>query len=690
MVKTYKTNSSDALKRSADNIDSATTFILILTGDLQSFINSSNKFWEHDDMSSNYLSKAIVYGKHQIVDYIIDTCIEKLKEDNSRLIKILSRGLTTACETQDTKSALYILAKLKIYCNDQQYYDIINQSIIKSVDKYSKETPDISFIKLFIDAGADINYTSVDAPYSLIGAALYANKGMLVQTLIEFPEFDMLKHQPPYAEYTLLTTLLSNMTIDNHIKIRLLERFIELGADINAKGCGVKDQSFSPAGIACTNGSVQELFILVNAGVDLYAKDISGNSVIDYAKTLKKNESNLPTEKFISILTGNMLDDKLTQADINIFSAIRKNNPKLLKKALVKGADPNSKYKYGTSALAYSIIMKKDIMLIKNLLDAGADPNTTDIRGIPVLSTLAIGLKTSETYTDNILFNGLRVPNTEKKNNSTLTEYVKLNTELTNIKETLKLLLDAGADPNIKCNNKNPKNETRLEYDLSCGLPLNILKSYMDIYWDKTYCQERTFHYNTIVPEWEKSKSLIEDIFKMMLDKGLDPNYKIDSNNSLINVASGCNLNSILKMLINAGVDLTLYNNSNESPILWAIPEGKGWRNYTREFIQSIFKLNRIEPYRPVGLQYNERGMSDFELNEKLQAIKDTVLLLYENGLTLPVNKINDIIKSESVYVTFKDLGNFILNAESYVLSVNKLEAEDSKNSIKINYEYNL
>lgn len=669
----------------------------IIAGNEDAFYEYAGNFWENRYSAQKYIEKALVCGSNELALKIARICEEKMKSPN-HLLFLLAYAIESAVREQCPGLINRFADMMKNSAGAEEYSRYINKAMVSCISRYGRDVPELSHINMLVGAGADINCCIYKQPFSLIGAAVSANKYKFALDLMDRPDFDISKHQLPTGRYSLMNIVISS-SMNTEVKARLLKKLISLGADINTCGTGNGYQSFSPVGLSVFVDDPMVFHILERAGADLYKRDTSGNNAFDYMQALKEDRWDSPTVKFLIAVDAGRSGSEAHDEDKPLFAAIKKGSFTRVKKALESGISPNARYRYGMPALSFALANKSDPKIVKLLLDAGADPNISDDRGIPSFFIPVLWLKKSDTPAM-IKYNGIRVPGTEYSERGAREEHIWLDQTLKEIKQAAAMMLSAGADPNIKANDKQKEYGfyTRksqptpaCEDDLFYGLHMNVLKAYMSVYWRERCSSDSIFHYDTIYPYLESCRKSIDEIFELSFNSGLDPNYLSGAGETLVDMAAAANMNSVLSMLIKAGADLDRYEPFEANPFLYAIPEGAPISGYIRAFMDSRHKMQYIDPAMPVGMQYGDRGMSDLEMRDKISSITGTAEIFLKAGFVPDMENLRNVVTKEPFYLRFPEVREFLLDADGYSMRARSLDREDHKENEGVTgYEFDI
>lgn len=691
-------NLKEKLYRSTSDPD----IMSIVIGDAKGFSETMEEFWQkyNSHLAEKYIRTAIREGRHDFLTSIADRIVQEDAIPKETILFILKNGIEYAVDKQDRESIDILLDKFKKYTDDTDIKKIMQAALMCCCPRYINEVPHISFIDFLISRGGDINHTTAEGPpYSFVEHVILSNKLVLAEMIISRDDFDISCHQPPKAKYSLLNSAIS--VLPQYDSKKLVRLIIEKGASVNYPGGGRVHQMPSPAGLAAAKGDIAILHILAENGADLSEKDMSGNSPIDYVRrvTLEKGQEN-SVLSYLNIVTDGAVTINISNEDKKLIAAIKKNSLALVRKALKNGADPNTYFKpkkYLIPALNYAILLGCDADITKELIGAGADPNSTDLLGIPPLNMLAMELEVMAESNNNseILYNGVKLQplNADKGflRYKQVENYRMFSEKLLKIQEVLISLLDAGANPGIFVNELNyggilpSRKEDEVQQNLSFGLLSNVLKHFRNIYWKNIYWEdvaddERIFNYPEVDAECRRCRKIIVDMCRTMLDHGLDPNRLDREDVSVVEMAAQCNLNEVLKMFFEAGA--TGNNMSSRTachPFFSAVPyqHGNYWGCSLRD---NLRKLYNVDPTEPPGTGIGYRRMSDMEMEEKINAIKESADIFADYGYAPEKDEIEEQIKGNRVYDKFPDLREYIVSSAERGRKRKTLLIEDSEN----------
>lgn len=229
-----------------------------------------------------------------------------------------------------------------------------------------------------IKAGADINKPDSDLQQSppIVKAARYGYSNII---------FILLENgaNPNAREYFGAVAL--DYAADQG-NIKAVKILVDHGADVNAK-----DKFGTPLISAMNSNHLRVLRFLLKHGADINAKNIDGLTAEEIAR--QQNHPNIAALiKSYSNHNGKVDKKKL---NASLFDAVRQDNRKAAKTALVAGADVNAMNNLGFTPLQYAELTN-DLKMGKILIAHGADPNKgrDSLTGINALSAAAMNGRT--------------------------------------------------------------------------------------------------------------------------------------------------------------------------------------------------------------------------------------------------------------------------------------------------------
>ncbi len=185
-----------------------------------------------------------------------------------------------------------------------------------------------------------------------------------------------------------------------------------------------------------------------SSGVDT-SNNYSNNTSKD-----SSSENELAKDK---VLTSDNIGDKsnnvtkIPGSESELFSAIRAHNIEKIRD-LIKNTDqinqPNEK---GDSPLTFSLRYSPDLSVLKELLSLGANPDfiNTKTDRFPLLYAVIMKNKERELFIDALLKGGANPNLKTEKSKTALITLIDNGDDSIGIKDAIKILIDAGADPNL-------------------------------------------------------------------------------------------------------------------------------------------------------------------------------------------------------------------------------------------------
>ena len=296
-------------------------------------------------------------------------------------------ALMTACQQKNVE-AIHLLLKAGADPNiaDTSGATSIHHAVVGGC---SKET-----LQFIIDNGADVNTTNEENTTALMAACQKGNVEA-INTLVN-------AGADPNTADTIDATWIHHAFVGCCSK-DTLQAVIENGADVNATDMN----STTALMLACQEGNMEVINVLLNAGADINIVDTKGLTWIHHAVVRGGNKETL-------------------QAIINY------------------GANVNATNKENMTALMYAC-SRGNVETINVLLNAGANPVIADTKGFTCIHYAVYGDCDKDTL-QALIYHGSDVNATIKDNMTALMqECQKGNVHV------IEMLLKVGADPNIAC-----------------------------------------------------------------------------------------------------------------------------------------------------------------------------------------------------------------------------------------------
>lgn len=126
--------------------------------------------------------------------------------------------------------------------------------------------------------------------------------------------------------------------------------------------------------VAAVRGDSTVLAMLVEAGVDVNARDRNGWSALRWVRRLGERMGGYEPAPMLALLEAAGASDEAGERASALFDAVLRADPAGVREALTAGADPNSKDERGVPPLIYAG-NKAQPEIVQALVDAGADVN---------------------------------------------------------------------------------------------------------------------------------------------------------------------------------------------------------------------------------------------------------------------------------------------------------------------------
>ena len=314
-------------------------------------------------------------------------------------------------------------------------------------------------IEAIISDGADINAINKSNETALMKACWMGNEDAISVLLNAGAD--------PNIAHADGNTCLYN-AVQRYCSKDVLKAIINHGADVNA----TNKANNTALGCACSEGNIDAINVLLQAGADTNIASTDGNTChydavrkgcskdvleaiikrgADVNATSKSNETALlnacwmGNENAISVLLNAGADPNIASADgyISLHGAIKKGCSKEVIEAIIShGADVNATNKANDTALRYAC-SEGNIDTFNVLLQAGADTNIASANGNTLLYD-AVTTGCCKDVLQAIISHGADVNATNKNNETALMKACWTGNE-----GAISVLLNAGADPNI-------------------------------------------------------------------------------------------------------------------------------------------------------------------------------------------------------------------------------------------------
>ena len=440
---------------------------------------------------------------------------------NSMLVEYLLRnGADPNCE--------------RVLADDSRYSPLIDSI---------HDWPNTEIPKMLIEAGADVNYRSINGALEVpvLSYAIHAGNVGIVERLLS-------KGADPNCERVLAdgsrySPLLDSIAVWPNDEIASI--LINAGADVNYIGSvsGVRLPVLS--GAIC-NGNVGMVERLLHMGADPNCERVFADG--SRYSALRDSATVWPNAEITKLLIKAGADVNYVGLQGNnkipvLCGAIHKGDAAIIKLLLGNGADPNCRRIFDdgdfSSALIDSIAVWSNAEIAKLLIEAGADVNYVGLMDgtkIPVLSAAISCGKV----------------------------------------DTVKLLLGKGADPNAERTLKNGNRCSALSDSIAVYPNSDIAKLLISAGANVNYVEHNgDFRIPVLSSAVNKGNA---EMVAHLLSNGADPNAERVKSDGTLRYSAlrdcivECPNNAIMTMLINAGADVNCVekNHNSEAPLLAA------------------------------------------------------------------------------------------------------------------------
>ena len=361
----------------------------------------------------------------------------------------------------------------------------------------------------------------------------------------------------------------------------IIHSIIDHHAVVNAK----TRNNLTALMITCQKGNKHALIVLLRAGADPEIRDADGNTwlhhaadgkcgkemfqmIIDYGPNMNAKNNGSLTAVLIACLRGNTeamnvllkagADPNIANADGDtcLHVAVRQDRSKAVLQAITDhGADVNATNKYKRTALMIACKMgNADAMDV--LLNAGSDHKIADVNGATWIHHALTGNCKKEIL-QTIIKHGADVNATNKNNKTALMIAFR-----TRNVDAVKVLLDAGANPNIADANGN----TCLLNAVSLGCSKEVLQETFDHGSDL-----KAMNKDKETPLLIANRGGSLDFINILLNAGADPNIVSTEGNAFLHIAVLDGFSSeILQAAIDHGADVNATNRNSETALMVA------------------------------------------------------------------------------------------------------------------------
>ena len=382
-------------------------------------------------------------------------------------------------------------------------------------------------LQAIIDNGADVNATNKQSLTALMLASWkgYVGAINLLLTAGADPNIALVKTD----------ACLTTATVRSFSK-KVPQKIIHHDAGVNvAKKSGV-----TAVWIACHQGDVDAINVLLNAGADSNIAHANGDTCLKHA--IDRDCSGEVLQTIID--HGADVNAINKQNSTALMSACRKRNEESMNILLNAGADPNIADAGGHTCLHFVVHGHCRKEVLQALIDHGAEVNAVNKHGLTVLMIAC--------WKDDI--------------------------------DAMNLLLDAGADPNIALAKKDACRPTVtdrscvqkvLQDSIDCDGDVNAANKSGVLKKQQRKTKTKTKHKSSVTALWIACHRGEVDAINVLLNARANPNIVSPEGNTCLHhaVHRRC-CKEIFQALIDHGVDVNATNNDNETALLMASRQG--------------------------------------------------------------------------------------------------------------------
>ena len=300
--------------------------------------------------------------------------------------------------------------------------------------------------------------------------------------------------------------------IDGYCSKATLQALIDHGAPVDA----ARKDGTNALHSACTTGQSESVRFLVEAGADVGITKPDGNTCLHTAVK--------------GACSKEALQNIIEQGMINVNAMNKKGETALL--LACKSAQPT---------------------IVNLLLQNGADPNISDTRRYTSLHAAVYGCCANETLQE-IINHEVQLDYQDIHGNTALLLACSYRQQ-----ESVKILLEAGSNPNIVDNN----GDTCLHAGVRTGCRKKIIRTIIDHCFDVNATNKKTRTALVVACMFNN-----EGAIKVLLDAGADPNIAdVDGYTCLHDAVTGHYSIEVLQAIIDRGANVNATNKRNETAL---------------------------------------------------------------------------------------------------------------------------
>ncbi|MDR2171463.1 MAG: ankyrin repeat domain-containing protein [Planctomycetaceae bacterium] len=293
---------------------------------------------------------------------------EEIKTFNTPIKEVTPATLSDATENGDIEVKELINAGVDIHAIDQNGWTALHYAVCYN-------NPNIEMLKYLISKGVNVNAKTKNLITPLHMAARYN------------PNIDILKYLVSQGADTSAKDDNYETPLDYAIASKHHEKVTYLKSLSNPQTNARPNINATPEALfdAAKNGDLDKVKELINAGVNVNAKDKYGWTTLHYTSRINTNI------KIFQYLISQGADvnarNQIDETPLH-FAAGYNTNVKILKHLISQGADVNAKNKIGETPLHFATTYNNtNIEILKYLISQGADINAKNKDGETPLDT---------------------------------------------------------------------------------------------------------------------------------------------------------------------------------------------------------------------------------------------------------------------------------------------------------------
>ena len=326
---------------------------------------------------------------------------------------------------------------------------------------------------------------------------------------------------------------------------------IKAGANVNA------GENFTPLMNAIKCRNIRVIKTLIDAGVDVNAKDIIGCSALNMA--LQHDDIKIMN---ILIKAGADVNNKDKEGYTVLIRAVHYNNIDAVNVLLGAGADVNVKNNIGETALTSAMQYGTNLQIIRTLLKAGADVNVQNEYGKTALMKIISKIDEDDDHLDVIKTLIEAGADINVKDNNGMTALMSAVYE--GKEEVVNFLLKAGANINIKDNcDRTALIIAFTAYIFRNNIVDMLLKAGADVN-DKALIGNDKCYWSLLMwAAWNGNKKFV----KRLIEAGSDVNIRDEYGRTPLMAASWSYRIEIMNMLLENGADINMKDNTGRKAL---------------------------------------------------------------------------------------------------------------------------